>query len=153
MFIKGFKLSLTTLAFLTMTSQVQAREFVDIYKECGLGAMIAPKDPLIAVFTNVTWDLGTTAISTNISSAESCKGKNAKVASFINDSYNEIEKDLASGEGKYIDTLASLSKEESQSKEDFIASVRNNFATIVASNDYSKLTTYQKSEKLYNIIF
>jgi hypothetical protein len=115
--------------------------------------MIAPKDPLIAVFTNVTWDLGTTAISTNISSAESCKGKNAKVASFINDSYNEIEKDLASGEGKYIDTLASLSKEESQSKEDFIASVRNNFATIVASNDYSKLTTYQKSEKLYNIIF
>jgi hypothetical protein len=37
------------------------RSFGDIYKECGLGAMIFPDDPLAAIFTNVTSDLGSTA--------------------------------------------------------------------------------------------
>ncbi len=45
---------------LTAAPQVIAREFADIYTECGLGAMIAPKNPTVAAITNVTWDLGTT---------------------------------------------------------------------------------------------
>jgi hypothetical protein len=154
MFSKGIKLSLAALTALTLTvSSSQAREFADIYTECGLGAMIAPNNQAVAAVTNVTWDLGTTAISSNISSEDTCKGGKAKVAAFINDSYENIEKDLASGNGKYLETLANLAKNESQSSDEFIASLRNNFSSIVASNDYSSLTTYEKSEKLYSIIY
>ena len=49
------------------------REFADIYTECGLGAMIAPNNEAVAAVTNVTWDLGTTAISSDASSEENCK--------------------------------------------------------------------------------
>lgn len=152
---KGFKLSLAavTALILSMSQDSQAREFADIYTECGLGAMIAPRNEAVAAVTNVTWDLGTTAISSNISSQESCKGGQAKVAAYINNSYENIEKDLASGNGKYLDTLVSLSNNSSESKDVFISNLRADFSSIVASSDYSTLTTYQKSQKLYNIIY
>ncbi len=150
----GIKLSLTAFTALVLTAQAsQAREFADIYTECGLGAMIAPSNEAVAAVTNVTWDLGTTAISSNISSEDTCQGGKAKVAAFINDSYESIEKDLASGNGKYLETLATLAKADSQSKEEFIASLRKDFSSLVASNEYSNLTTYEKSEKLYNVIY
>lgn len=152
---KGFKLSLAavTALVLSMSQDSQAREFADIYTECGLGAMIAPKNAAVAAVTNVTWDLGTTAISSNISSQDTCQGGKAKMAAFINNSYENIEKDLASGNGKYLDTLVSLSNNTSESKEVFISNLRNDFSSLVASSDYSTLTTYQKSQKLYNIIY
>lgn len=155
MFSKSVKLSLAaiTAVMLSTAQDSQAREFAEIYTQCGLGAMIAPKHEAVAAVTNVTWDLGTTAISSNISSEESCVGGKAKVAAFINDSYENIEKDLAMGNGEYLDTLVSLAKDKSESKDEFIASLRDNFSSIVASNDYNELTTYQKSEKLYNTIY
>lgn len=155
MFTKTIKLSLAAITALMLSTaqDSQAREFADIYTECGLGAMIAPRNAAVAAVTNVTWDLGTTAISSNISSEDTCKGGQAKVASFINDSYENIEKDLASGNGEYLNTLASLAKKDTQSNEEFISTLRANFSSIVASNDYSEMTTYQKSQKLYNTIY
>ena len=86
---KGFKLSLAavTVLLLTIPQNSQAREFADIYTECGLGAMIAPRNEAVAAVTNVTWDLGTTAISSDISSQDSCQGGKVKVRVFINNSY------------------------------------------------------------------
>ena len=155
MFSKTIKLSLAAITALMLSTaqDSQAREFADIYTECGLGAMIAPRNAAVAAVTNVTWDLGTTAISSNISSADSCQGGKAKVAAFINDSYENIEKDLASGNGKYLETLVTLAKKDSQTKNEFISTLRSNFSSIVASNDYSNMTTFQKSEKLYNTIY
>ncbi len=155
MFTKTMKLSIAavTALMLTTAQDSQAREFADIYTECGLGAMIAPKNAAVAAVTNVTWDLGTTAISSNISSADSCAGGKAKVAAFINDSYENIEKDLAKGEGKYLNTLASLAKKDSQTNKEFILSLRNKFSETIASAEYSELSTYKKSEKLYNTIY
>lgn len=154
MFKKGLKLSLTAATLLVMTAQVsQAREFADIYTECGLGAMIAPKNEAVAAVTNVTWDLGTTAISSNISSEDTCTGGKAKVAAFINDSYENIEKDLAKGEGKYLDKLVDLSKDSQISNKNFVSKLRTELSVSMASNDYSKLSKFEKSEKLYNSIY
>src|SRR3989338_2196679 len=85
-----------------------ARDFADIYTDCGLGAMIAPRNDAVATVTNVTWDLGTTAISSNISSPDTCVGGQARLASLIHDSYNDLEKNLASGSGPYLDALIML---------------------------------------------
>jgi len=66
-----------------------AREFADIYTECGLGAMIAPNNAAVAAVTNVTWDLGTTAISSNASSADSCKGGKTKTRGVAEEQLSE----------------------------------------------------------------
>lgn len=154
MFKKGLKLSLATLSVLVVTSQaVQAKDFADVYTDCGLGALIAPNNDAVAAVTNVTWDLGTTAISSNISSEDTCAGGKAKVAAFINDSYENIEKDIAKGEGKYLDKLVELANENKISNSEFIAKLRTDLSTSMASNDYSKLSKFEKSEKLYNSIY
>ena len=155
MFKKAMKVSLAAVTALVITTSQdsQARDFADIYTDCGLGALIAPKNSAVAAVTNVTWDLGTTAISSNISSEDTCKGGQAKVAAFINDSFENIEKDLAKGDGKYLNTLATIAKKDSQTNEQFISSLRSEFAKVVASSEYTKLSTYKKSQKLYNAIY
>jgi len=114
--------------------------------------MIAPRNNVVAAITNVTWDLGTTAISSNISSPGACKGKTAKAAAFIHNSYESVEKDLARGSGEYLDALMSLASCEKKNREALSNSLRDAFASSVSKPDYTHWTRYQKSENLYNIL-
>ena len=77
-------LTLAFAASLLLAQAAGAREFADIYTDCGLGALIAPRTPAVAAVTNVTFDLGTTAIISNVSSPETCQGGKALAAAFIN---------------------------------------------------------------------
>ncbi|CAA6809538.1 MAG: Unknown protein, partial [uncultured Sulfurovum sp.] len=48
-YMKKIKLSLAVLAVSVLFApQAQAREFADIYTECGLGSMIAPTNTTVA---------------------------------------------------------------------------------------------------------
>ncbi len=140
------------LTVLPQISNAGDRAFGDIYRECGLGAMIFYDNQTAAAISNIIWDLGTTAISSNLTTESSCEGGKAKVAKFINESYDLLESDLASGSGEYLDTLANLVASDSE-KSEFISTLRERFSLIVSNSDYDKLTTYQKAEKLYNIVY
>ena len=130
-----------------------AREFADIYTDCGLGAMIAPRNSAVAAVTNVTWDSGTTAISSNISCPDSCTGGQDRVAAFINDSYESLEKDLASGYGKYLDALTVLAGYDPQDKQEIILALRNDFTKLVADLSYTDKSRFEKAEALYNLVY
>ena len=148
------KILATMLALSTISvSNISAREFADIFCECGLGAMIAPNNPAVAAVTNVTWDLGTTAITSNISSPDSCMGGKEKTAAFIYQSYDEIEKDLAMGSGAYLDMLVTLAGLEEVEKEDFVNNLRKDFTTLVSNSSYEKSDLKIKSENLYNLLY
>ncbi|MFH2051244.1 MAG: DUF3015 family protein [bacterium] len=138
------------LAIAVLAQPAAARPFADIYVECGLGAMIAPNHPAIAVITNITWDLGSTAISSDISSPENCKGGQEEMASFIYDSYEHLETDLARGQGVYLDLLMVLADE---TEADFVDELRGRFAALVADEGYSSRSRFEKAESLYNIIY
>ena len=129
-----------------------ARDFAEIYTDCGLGGMIAPRSDAVAAVTNVTWDLGTTAISTNISSPDSCSGGKAEKAAFIHESYDALETDLASGHGVYLDALVALSGHEGEARGRFVAALRSGFARLVAMPEYPEQDRFTKSEALYNLV-
>ena len=129
------------------------REFADIYTECGLGSMIAPRNEAVAAVTNVTWDSGTTAISSNISCPDTCKGGQPKTAAFIHNSYASLESDLSSGEGIYLDMLTALVGDQTKDKEAFIAGLRTDFAKLVADPSYTNRSQFEKSEALYNLVY
>jgi hypothetical protein len=131
---------------------VAGREFADIYTECGLGAMIAPTNTTVATITNITWDSGTTAISSDISCPDSCKGGQEKMAAFIYDSQDFLVNELASGSGEYLDALIELSGVETVRKEHFISVLRDGVGDVVASADYTTLSRFEKAEALYNIV-
>ena len=152
--LKTVKVSVILVVIILSFSQVVvAREFADIYTECGIGAMIAPNNEAVAAVTNVTWDLGTTAVSSNISSPGTCAGGKEKTAAFIYDSYESLEKDLAKGNGEYLDTLMALVRYESEAKQDLIIALRNDFAKTVAAPGYTTQSRFEKSENLYNLVY
>jgi hypothetical protein len=146
--MKQLKLSIATVAMALLfvpQAQAEARSFGDIYKECGIGAMIFKDTPAGAIVSNLIWDLGTTAVSSNISSDGACKGGKAKTAAFIGKSYDDLELEIASGEGKYIETLAKMTEKD-------IEDIRTQFAELVASSEYTDMNKVEKVEKLYNIV-
>jgi len=144
--------AITLLAAFSMTQTASAREFADIYVQCGLGAMIAPNTPAVAAVTNVTWDLGTTAILSNATSPETCKGGSAKTAAFIHDSYTPIENDLAKGQGEYLDTLMATTDCDASAHAEIASAVREDFATVVAQPGYAERSRFEKAESLFNIV-
>ena len=152
--LKTFFIAVVFLLVFGMFSQpCMAREFADIYSDCGLGAMIAPRNSGVAAATNVTWDSGTTAISSNISCPDSCTGGKDRVAMFINDSYESLEKDLASGYGTYLDALIVLAGYGSQDKQEIVLVLRNDFTKLVADSSYTDKSRFEKAEALYNLVY
>ncbi len=143
-------LSLTTL---TMMGTTQAREFGDIYTQCGLGASIFPKHPTMAAISNVTWDLGTTAVLSNASSAEeSCQGNKVAAATFINKSYAVLEKDIAKGEGKHLSALMDIMNCDASVRTNVVNSIRTDFGTAASKKGFAESSQYNKSETLYKIM-
>ncbi len=146
--MKKIKLSLVALA-LTAISSTQAvaadRDLGAIFRECGIGAMLFPNDGTLAVISNVIWDLGTTATSSNVSSDGTCKGKSAKVAAFVASSYDKLEAEIASGKGKYVETLSKITGKS-------VSEIRASFAKVASSKDFSSLKKQEKAEKLFEIV-
>ena len=148
--ITAVLLSTTALLF---AGAANAREFADIYTDCGLGAMIAPNNDAVAAVTNVTWDLGTTAISSNASSPETCEGGQGNSAAFIFDAYPSIEKDLAVGSGEHLTALLSIAGVTAPARDDVTTQLRADFAKLVAAENYSEQTRFEKAENLYNLLY
>lgn len=141
-------LSLAAVAAMSLSAaqSASAREFADIYTECGLGAMIAPSNAVVAAITNITWDLGTTAVSSNVSSPDTCQGGKAKTAAYIMQSYAQLEQDLARGEGEHLSTLMTVAGCQAG-----VGSVlRQDLAARVAAPSYGTATRAEQAGALYN---
>ncbi len=153
--LKKSLIAMGLAAPLMLSQPVMARDFGSIYTDCGLGGLIGAQvedsstGNILAIVTNVTWDLGTTAVISDVSSPDSCAGGSGAVAAFIHQSYDALEQDLASGQGQHLDTLKSLSG----AGEGFEQDLRSAFTAEVASVDYSSQTHYEKSEALYNLVY
>jgi len=135
-------------ATLFTSAQADNRSFADIYTECGLGGIIGnaagggQTGDILAIVTNVTWDLGTTAFSSDITSDNTCANTKAKTAALINEGYNKLEEEIAMGSGKYYDALQKLSANKD---------IRGEFVGMVSTKGYDKLSHFQKAEKLFDI--
>ena len=126
------------------------RDFGSIYTDCGLGGLMAQHSAGWAVSTNITWDLGTTAITSEMSSPDSCHGGKAVTAMIIYEAFPSIETELAQGRGEHLDALFTLAGRDQVDHARLIAALRAEFAKQVAASDYSTKTRYEKSEALYD---
>ncbi|MEY4766218.1 MAG: hypothetical protein RI907_2891 [Pseudomonadota bacterium] len=125
------------------------RDFGQIYTECGLGALIFPTNEILAVVTNVTWDLGTTAVTSNLSSPDTCKGGKKKTAAFIYQSYAQLEQDLARGEGQHLNNLLTLASCPAEAQATVAAGLRDDLAADVARPAYGTATRYDQAKAMY----
>lgn len=138
--------------FFTFSSEASAssdRTFGQIYTDCGIGAMIAPETDAVAAVTNVTWDLGTTAISSNISSPSTCRGGKARMASLIYSTYPSMESDIAAGEGENLKSLVALAGCDTGHSARYIHALRQDFAKKAGVDSYAALPRKTKAASLF----
>ena len=136
---------------ITYAEEKETKDLQGIFEECGIGALLFPDWPLGASVSNFTWDWGTTATTSGLTTPESCKGGKAKLAFYLYNSYDSIEKDLAKGDGKYLDMLVVLS-EKTGEKENFVQDLREKLRGAVESNCYSCKDRLEKAKLMYTMI-
>ena len=119
------------------------------YHNCGIGAAIFPTNEIAATISNVIWDLGTTALSSATISPETCTNNQAVASRFILETLPHLESDLSTGEGEYMNSLASMLQCGSNS--DTVAThLADRYLAFVASPDYLTSSRIQKASVMYN---
>lgn len=134
------------------TGSAAEREELNPWLDCGLGAMVFPDENLEigAGISNVTWDLGTTAVTSATASPDTCKGTdNVRSAMFIQQTYDQLAMDLARGRGEYVDALASLHGCRGEAGDLFAGGLREVFAGIAADEGYAAMDRAARAERVY----
>ena len=138
-------------------SAVKEFDIKKIYVGCGLGGLIGSAvdnqtgSQVLAISTNITFDLGTTASISYYSSEDTCYNNKAVTVAFIHQSYENLEKEIAMGKGKYFDALTTLAMGHEGNSDEYQAKVRQQFAEVVADESYLQLSRLEKVEKLFYI--
>lgn len=122
------------------------------FSDCGIGAALFPTVPVAAVISNVIWDVGTTAVVSAVSSKDTCQGKRASAALYINQTYASLEIDAAKGDGQYLATLANVMGCDEGAKAALYRAARVGLADNMAKSDFATLTHVQKAERLFLVV-
>lgn len=120
------------------------------WTQCGLGAMIFNKTGWAAASSNIIWDWGTTATTSSSSSPSQCAGSGASVGVLIYENYANVEEETAVGQGEHLNAMLNLLKCDSSIQDELIQDVRADFLNDVKDSSYSKKSTLEKTEALYN---
>lgn len=142
-------LAMLTPFLLTNAHAEESKRSVEqVYKECGIGALVFGKtSPILAVISNVTWDLGTTAGISNSMSPDTCSGSSVKTAMLLKEAFPNVEQDLSSGNGEYLQALNSFMECGAVNEK-----VRNDFGAYTTTESYKKSSSSENAEALFDII-
>ena len=135
------------LPFSTANAAESGRTIEQVYKQCGLGgALFGNSSAILAIISNVTWDLGTTAAISDSMSPETCQGGNIRAAVLIKEAFPSVEKDLASGQGAHLSALTNVAQCDSA------VSVRAQYGKYAQTSAYRNASQEQNAETLYSIV-
>lgn len=140
-------LSLFALLLIPNTSFASGK---NAWTQCGIGGMIFSKTGWAAALSNVVWDLGTTATTSSSSTPSQCSGSGASVGVLIYENYANVEEETAVGQGEHLNAMLNLLECDSSIQAELIEDVRTDFLKDVKDSSYSKKSTLEKTEVLYN---
>lgn len=127
------------------TTAIAQEKKINPWKQCGIGAMVFDDNPTAAALSNIIWDLGTTAVSSNVSSQDSCEGAEATVGIFIKQNFDAVVEQVSQGEGDHLNAMLDILAVEGDARITAISNVRANTADAMASDSLT-------AEGLYNIV-
>jgi len=122
---------------------------INPWQDCGLGAMVFPENQTAAAISNVIWDLGTTAVSSKISSPDSCEGERVKAAMIIQRSYAQISVETAVGRGEHLDALADLYQCSPTVRPALVSEVRSSMRQALAEPGFAQTETSAKASRFF----
>ena len=143
---------LLALASTTASASGAAGSGPSPYTDRGIGGALFPDTSWAAVTSNVTWDVGSTAITSATASPETCNAKKVAVAEFINHSYANLINETAKGEGEYVTTMLNIYGCDADARQGIVNTMRSQTGAAVNSDDYSSQDHMQKITTFYHIV-
>lgn len=122
------------------------------YTECGIGASVFKETEWAAATSNVTWDLGTTALSSASYSPEMCSPKKVKAAMLIRDNYAQISEEIARGQGEHLSAALEVFGCNATAQPVAATQVRGEFGRMVSTPSYGAQNQLQKAGHMYQVI-
>jgi len=148
--------TLLTLAATPMVASAAdaATKKLNPWQDCGIGAAIFTDNGTAAAISNVIFDLGTTAVTSNASSPETCGSSNAKkVAMLVGTSYASLEEETVKGNGKHMNAMLSMMNCNPASHADIIRVIRSDFNQALSHDSgYLQKTGQERAEGYYNLV-
>ena len=117
-------------------------------EECGIGAIIFPRSKNGALISNLIWDFGTTAYSSQSSSPGSCNGVSVTAAIFIDQTYPVLEEQFVKGGGANVTALMSILNCGENSHQQIIEQVQAGLSTSFSDSDFSTQSQLDKVKNL-----
>jgi hypothetical protein len=142
------------MMLLTMTSLNALKKDLNPWRDCGIGRVVFTdaKDSTFAIISNITFDLGTTALTSALSSPDTCAGAKVASAIFIDQTYGKLAEETAVGEGEHLAALYEIMGCNTSSYQSLTQEVRGQFAAYVSNPDYARLSHNDKAQNFYNIV-
>ncbi|AUI88734.1 DUF3015 domain-containing protein [Vibrio azureus] len=123
--------TLIASTFLAVNASAANKNNINPWEDCGIGAIIFEDNSTAAAISNVIFDLGTTAVSSQVSSEDSCNGKRVKTAQFIQDNFDQIIEETSQGTGIHLTAMLDMLEVDEHQKPEMISSIRNKTAQQV----------------------
>lgn len=122
------------------------------FSDCGIGAALFSETKWAAVSSNVIWDVGITALTSATSSPQTCSGKKVAAALFINQTYDKLVEESASGQGEHLTTVLNVFGCDSARHMNAIHQIRSAMGKAVSTPDYIDQTHLDKASGFYTIV-
>lgn len=122
------------------------------YTECGIGAAIFKETSWAAATSNVTWDLGSTALTSASYSPEMCAPKKVKAAMLIRDAYPQISEEIARGQGEHLSAALEMLGCDATVQPAAAAQVRGDFGRVVSAPAYGDQNQLHKAGQMFQVM-
>ncbi|WP_462150776.1 DUF3015 family protein [Pseudoalteromonas xiamenensis] len=122
------------------------------FSDCGIGAALFQNNKVLAVTSNIIWDIGTTAVTSATASPETCNGKTVTAAKFILESYDNLSEEAARGEGEHLVALLNIMEVNSTRHMEVISGIRSEMSLNLASTEFNSADKKAKSIAFYNAL-
>jgi len=136
----------------TQKAKTVMKKVLNPWIDCGIGAMIFSNTSWAAASSNIIWDLGSTAVTSDSSSQNTCNSKKAQMAMFIGTTYANLEEETAKGNGKHIHAMLTMMGCDSKNHREIINTVRVEFRKELRSAEFSSKSKLVKAENYYNLV-
>ncbi len=136
----------------TTKAEEVTKKSLNPWIDCGIGAMIFEDTGWAAVSSNILWDFGSTAVTSNSSSQNTCNSKKAQMAMYVGATYANLEEETAKGSGQHIHAMLNIMGCETAAHKQIIGSIRTGFHTTLQNSEYAAQSKMTKAEDYYNLV-
>lgn len=150
--LKSLAVAMLLMAVSFSSFAQEKKKDLNPWIDCGIGAMIFDHTDWAAAISNVIWDLGTTAVTSDVSSQNTCNSKRAKMAFYIGATYANLSEETVKGDGKYLHAMLDIAGCDASTQEAVIGSLRSDFARYVSRVDYAGMSKAAKAEGFYDLV-